>query len=356
MASLYDLEGQVKRLNWELFSLRNNICCANQNLCNSINTCLGISPEGDPTLVLNQQGDFIVNSAAVVWGGITGTLSNQTDLQAALDAVSGAGWKITGNSGLTAGTNFLGNTDNVDIWFKVNNEFSGVINRNSGNTAIGNNSLGLGLSVGASNSAFGANSLNAIGSGIKNTGIGEEALSRITTPNNNTAIGASAGLILTTGGNNTLIGTEASVGAVNTTNSIALGYQANAASNQFAINSSITAVSFAGAVVTHAGDVNTATHTDKVRVVIAAGAVTVSATTDYIVIVAKTVGAATIVNLPAGVAGQQFIIKDGNFDANTNNITVTPATGNIDNNATYVINIAGGSITIVYSGTQWLVL
>lgn len=90
-----------------------------------------------------------------------------------------------------------------------------------------------------------------------------------------------------------------------------------------------------------------------IRVVTAAGAVTVSATTDYIVVVNKTVGAATAVNLPAGVTGQEFVIKDGKLDAATNNITLTPAAGNIDGAATYVMNVNGQSVTIVYNGTQW---
>jgi hypothetical protein len=92
-----------------------------------------------------------------------------------------------------------------------------------------------------------------------------------------------------------------------------------------------------------------------VRVVTAAGAVTV-ATSDGIVVINKTTGAATTVNLPASPAtGLQFIIKDGKGDANTNNITVTPNAGNIDNAATYVINANLGSINIVYDGSQWRV-
>jgi hypothetical protein len=90
-----------------------------------------------------------------------------------------------------------------------------------------------------------------------------------------------------------------------------------------------------------------------VRVVTAAGAITV-ATTDYIICVKKTVGAATTVNLPASPsAGDQYVIKDCKGDANTNNITVTPNAGNIDGAATYVITIPRQSIGIFYDGTQW---
>lgn len=90
-----------------------------------------------------------------------------------------------------------------------------------------------------------------------------------------------------------------------------------------------------------------------VRVVTAAGAVTVT-TADYAVIVNKTVGAATTVNLPAGATGLAFVIKDGKGDAAANNITVTPAAGNIDGAATYVMNTNYQSVTVVYTGSSWV--
>jgi hypothetical protein len=93
-----------------------------------------------------------------------------------------------------------------------------------------------------------------------------------------------------------------------------------------------------------------------IRVVTASGAVTV-ATTDDIVVVNKTTGAATTANLPASPAtGVQFCIKDGKGDANTNNITITPAAGNIDGSANDVINTAYGAACLVYNGTQYNVL
>ena len=88
------------------------------------------------------------------------------------------------------------------------------------------------------------------------------------------------------------------------------------------------------------------------RVVTAAGAVTV-ATTDDIVIINKTVGAATVANLPAGVTGRRFTIKDGKGDAAANNITITPAAGTIDGAATLIINTNFGRATVAYNGTQW---
>lgn len=52
--------------------------------------------------------------------------------------------------------------------------------------------------------------------------------------------------------------------------------------------------------------------------------VTVVAATDYAVVVDLSVAGPSAVTLPAGVAGQIFIIVDGKGDALTNNITITP--------------------------------
>lgn len=92
-----------------------------------------------------------------------------------------------------------------------------------------------------------------------------------------------------------------------------------------------------------------------VRVVIAAGAVTVT-NADVVVVVNKTSGAATVVNLPAGVANQMFTIKDGKGDAGTNNITITPAAGLIDGAATFVMNANYESTTLIYDSASWRVI
>lgn len=90
------------------------------------------------------------------------------------------------------------------------------------------------------------------------------------------------------------------------------------------------------------------------RVITAAGAVTLSST-DYTVVIKKTVGAATPVNCPVNVSGEAFIVKDGKGDAATNNITITPASGTIDGSPTYVINTNYGSVSFFGDGTNWLI-
>lgn len=107
-----------------------------------------------------------------------------------------------------------------------------------------------------------------------------------------------------------------------------------------------------GFLVDGAGTTTTTGMLLATRVVTAAGAVTVGATDD-VVIVNKTVGAATTVNIPAGVTKRRYVIKDGKGDAAANNITITPAAGTIDGAATLVINTNYGRATIIYNGTQW---
>lgn len=112
-----------------------------------------------------------------------------------------------------------------------------------------------------------------------------------------------------------------------------------------------------GAQTFSAVTTQSAAQVGAVRVVTGAGAVTVSATTDYIVVVNKGTGAATTVNLPGSPAtGLTFVIKDGKGDAATNNITLTPAAGNIDGNSTFVMTTNYASKTIVYNGTQWNII
>jgi hypothetical protein len=79
--------------------------------------------------------------------------------------------------------------------------------------------------------------------------------------------------------------------------------------------------------------------------------------TDDIISVEVTPAAAVAVNLPAGVTGRIFNIKDGlGLASVATPITITPAAGTIDGAATATINVPFGSLHLAYSGTEWKIL
>lgn len=68
-------------------------------------------------------------------------------------------------------------------------------------------------------------------------------------------------------------------------------------------------------------------------------------------------GVAVAVTLPVGTLGRTFTIKDGlGLATALLPITITPTAGTIDGSATATINTAYGSVTLVYNGTQWLII
>lgn len=144
----------------------------------------------------------------------------------------------------------------------------------------------------------------------------------------------------------TLIGTVPSTGGLGPAYAAAYGVDFNS------VTFSTAAIRTPGFLVDGSGTATTTGQKLAMRVVTAAGAVTVSATDD-VVVVNKTVGAATTANLPAGVTGRRYTIKDGKGDAAANNITITPAAGTIDGAATLVIAANYGKATLIYNGTEW---
>ena len=80
-----------------------------------------------------------------------GLLSTQ-----AIPSGGGSGWGLTGNSGLSSSTNFIGNTDNIDFNVRVNNAVVAKWNTTEGV------SIGSGASVsGQASVALGNNALNS---------------------------------------------------------------------------------------------------------------------------------------------------------------------------------------------------
>ena len=114
-------------------------------------------------------------------------------------------WHITGNSGTSPSTNFLGTTDAQNLQFRVNNQKAGYIDYGSGNVSFGYQTL-LSNSTGTSNTAFGHQALYSSTTAQSSTATGYQALYTDSTGSNNTATGYQSLRFTTVGSNNTAAG------------------------------------------------------------------------------------------------------------------------------------------------------
>lgn len=79
--------------------------------------------------------------------------------------------------------------------------------------------------------------------------------------------------------------------------------------------------------------------------------------TDEVVLIEVPGSVPVASTLPAGVTGQIFHIKDSlGLASVASPITITPSAGTIDGAVSAIINVPYGSITVVYSGTEWKIL
>lgn len=114
-------------------------------------------------------------------------------------------WSITGNSGTSSSTNFIGTTDNIPLNFRMKNVVSGKIDSASYNTSFGFGAA-KSISTGKSNTILGYKSGTNLTTGGNNVAIGSSSLSTNTIGNFNVAIGDSAMTKSTIGLANTAIG------------------------------------------------------------------------------------------------------------------------------------------------------
>jgi hypothetical protein len=135
-----------------------------------------------------------------------------------------AQWQLTGNSGTTPGTHFIGTTSNVGLMFKTNSTQSGYIDIVNTNTSFGQNAMASNTS-GSYNTAFGTGPLQANTTGTNNLAIGTWALVTNTTSSYNFAIGRQTLSAITTGGFNTAAGFESMFKTTTGTNNTVFGFQ-----------------------------------------------------------------------------------------------------------------------------------
>lgn len=190
-------------------------------------------------------------------GNISGGAADPSDITIST-LVNDNAWGLSGNSGTTAITNFLGTTDNISLAFKVNNiDSGGISTAATSNVSLGYNSLVISTAatqcVGVGTNALtnktssygctavGHSSLLSEVSGNYNTGVGAFSANTLSTGIENTCVGALSGNLLDTGNYNTYIGTNADGSSTSSLNRIALGHNAQATANyQFALPSNVT--------------------------------------------------------------------------------------------------------------------
>jgi len=84
-----------------------------------------------------------------------------------------------------------------------------------------------------------------------------------------------------------------------------------------------------------------------------ASTITVSATTDYFLCLDPTSNGITV-NLPSTpTTWLTYLVKDCTGKSATHNITITPASGNIDGSSTFVMSTNYQSAAVTYTGSQW---
>lgn len=134
-------------------------------------------------------------------------------------------WSTTGNAGTAVGTHFIGTTDANNLKFKVNNNFSGLI-EHDGTLQTHFGYLAGAASTANYNTSFGWQALAATTSGTgSNSAFGLQALNANTTGYFNTAMGGNAAALNQNGFSNTAIGYYALISNLSGTDNAALGVQ-----------------------------------------------------------------------------------------------------------------------------------
>lgn len=307
-------------------------------------------------------------------GTITISASSTSDVQTLTGNSGGAVSPIGGTINVVTANStvkFVGTAGNLTQDFNLSNLVLGnnASSITSATFNVGLGSLALnGLTSGSSNSCigFGAGNLlntadsctlvgaacgDAITSSPQNTACGAGSLGALSTgTGNNTAIGYLSLSVLGTGSSNTCVGAN-SGSAYTTTESgnIILGNSTGTIgeSNVIRIGTTQTQTFIVGIINTSSGRVVKTT---------TPGAYPYTAlTTDYLILVDSS-SARTINLMATPTTGTVLVIKDNVGSAASNNITVTPAAGNIDGSSSYVMSTNYQSITLVYNSVQWNII
>ncbi len=293
---------------------------------------------------------------------------SQAGIISVSNAVPGTLDQISGNTGTAspdANHNINLVTANTTVKFvaagsTITQDFGGT------NLLLGDN--GASIAGATQNVGLGQLALHSLSSGSLNTVLGNGAGTNINSGQSNTLVGADAGAGITTGINNTAIG-ETSLSTSNGSNNIALGVGAGSnagpttssniwiGNNGSANDQNVIRLGTQGSGAGQqsqtfiAGVINTVS--GRVVKTTTPGAYPYTTlTTDYVILASST-AAHTINLIAAPVTGTTYRIKDVTGSASINNITITPAAGNIDGGTSLVLNTNFASVDLVYNGTAW---
>jgi hypothetical protein len=142
---------------------------------------------------------------------------------------------------------------------------------------------------------------------------------------------------------------------LNLSNSVISSSNTNAITGAGTLNYSNLSFTGTSSLINTTTQVPLVASNDAVKVV-TPGAYPYTTTPQDGLIKVDTSSARTITPLASPTTGQRHIIKDSVGSAAANNITITPSGKNIDGAASSTININYGSVTIIYDGSQWLIV
>jgi hypothetical protein len=302
------------------------------------------------------------SGGAAVWGGITGTLSDQTDLQNALNA------KFDDPTGTTAqylrGDGSLATFPSLTGYVPYTGA-TGAVNLGVYDLTVNELTIGKGLNSVANNTALGKRTLFHTTTGNYNTAVGHEAGHNLTTGQYNTAIGQSAMFTATSAAQNTAIGVNALLLATSGGSNVAVGLDSL---QHITTGSSNTAIGYnAGSHITGGSTPNT-TATNSVFIGRDSKA-NADGQTNQIVIGQNAVGngsntatfgnTATTANyftgsinggsfVKSGGTSSQFLKADGTVDSSvyvptSRELTINGVTFDLSANRTFTVGSVTGS-------------
>jgi hypothetical protein len=238
------------------------------------------------------------------------------------------------NVGIGKGTmqNAMDAAENVAIGLDVFKNGNGAQNVFVGITT------GISLITSSYNVAMGAYTYNASTTGQFNTIIGGNTCNQLLTGNYNTIFGANTANEYTTSESSNIV--IANPGVQGESHVARIG---DTGSGDGQITDTYLAgnIHFPQGQTVSVTQVTTSTYT--------------TLNTDY-VLSCNRAGAIAIGLISSPETGKVYRFKDISGAAASNNITITPASGNIDGSASYVLNTNYGAIDVIYTGSQWSIL